>query len=109
MSDASIKTISGVRQIVTSAMYGTLAAHQAEASVQPKPAAASQENHQSQAANTPIQTGNLANVSIHFRVDESTNDVTIFIVDRQSKKVLRSIPASELSKLQVGDLLKLTG
>jgi uncharacterized FlaG/YvyC family protein len=51
---------------------------------------------------------NLENVSIHFRVDEYTNEVTIFLVDRKSRKVLRSIPAAELQKMQIGDLLKLT-
>lgn len=61
-----------------------------------------------QVERVPAQSDNLSNVSIYFRVDDETNDVTIFIIDRKSKKVLRSIPASELQKLQVGDLLKLT-
>jgi hypothetical protein len=50
----------------------------------------------------------LENISIHFRVDEETSNVTIFLVDRKSHKVLRSIPAAELQKMQIGDLLKLT-
>jgi uncharacterized FlaG/YvyC family protein len=50
-----------------------------------------------------------ANVSVQFRVDEETNDVTVFLVDRKSKKILRTIPSSELQKLQIGELLKLTG
>ena len=50
----------------------------------------------------------LENISLHFRVDEETNNVTIFLVDRKSHKVLRSIPAAELQKMQIGDLLKLT-
>jgi len=52
--------------------------------------------------------GNLSNVSLQFRVDEKTKDVTVFVVDKDSKRVLRSIPATELAKLQAGDLLKLT-
>ncbi|MEI7846487.1 MAG: flagellar protein FlaG [Chloroflexota bacterium] len=52
--------------------------------------------------------GNASNVSLQFRVDDKTKDVTVFVVDRKSKKVLRSIPANELAKLQSGDLLKLT-
>ena len=51
---------------------------------------------------------NLKNVSIHFRVDDETGQLTVFLVDRASRRVLRSIPASELHKLQAGDLLKLT-
>jgi uncharacterized FlaG/YvyC family protein len=42
-------------------------------------------------------------------VDAKTKDVTVFVVDRSSKKVLRSIPASELAKLSSGDLVSLTG
>jgi hypothetical protein len=52
--------------------------------------------------------GNASNVALQFRVDAKTKDVTVFVVDRNSKKVLRSIPATELAKLQAGDLLKLT-
>ena len=51
---------------------------------------------------------NSSDVSLHFKVDDKTNDVTVFVVDKASKKVLRSIPASELAKLGAGDLLKLT-
>jgi len=51
---------------------------------------------------------NFSKVSLQFRIDEKTKDVTVFVVDRNSKRVLRSIPASELAKLQAGDLLKLT-
>lgn|GEM_PF-2916680 len=50
----------------------------------------------------------LENISIHFRLDDETSSVTIFLVDRKSHKVLRSIPAAELQKMQIGDLLKLT-
>jgi len=69
-----------------------------------------QDNKPARAAETPSAplVGNSSNVSLQFRVDDKTNDVTVFVVDRQSKKVIRSIPSSELSKLQAGDLLKLT-
>jgi len=60
------------------------------------------------ATNQSFPLNNSSAVSIHFRVDEKTKDVTVFVVDRKSKKVLRTIPASELSKLSAGDLLKLT-
>ncbi|HEX2998060.1 MAG TPA: flagellar protein FlaG [Anaerolineales bacterium] len=54
------------------------------------------------------QTGSASNVSIHFQLDDKTHELTLFVVDRKSKRVLRSIPASELHKLKAGDLLKLT-
>jgi len=52
--------------------------------------------------------GNASNIALQFRVDEKTKDVTVFVVDKASKKVLRSIPASELAKLGAGELLKMT-
>ena len=56
----------------------------------------------------PDQSGSFSNVSIHFKLDDKTNDLTVIVVDQKSKRVLRTIPASELHKLQAGDLLKLT-
>ncbi len=55
----------------------------------------------------PITRG--GDVAVRFRVDRQTNNVTVFIVDRVSKRVLRSIPPEEVGKLQAGDLLELTG
>jgi hypothetical protein len=55
----------------------------------------------------PITNG--GDVAVRFRVDRQTNDVTVFIVDRVSKRVLRSIPPEEVGKLQAGDLFELTG
>jgi len=49
-----------------------------------------------------------SNVSVHFRVNDDTNELTVFVVDRENKKVLRTIPASEFSKLKAGDILHLT-
>ena len=91
MNHSSIKPISGVQQPEGS----THSKMQTHAQIETK--------------NESIKTGGNGNVSIHFRVDEETNDVTVFLVDRKTKKILRSIPAGELQKLQIGDLLKLTG
>ncbi len=55
-----------------------------------------------------LPVNNNSNLTLRFLVDEKTNDLTVFVVDRNSKRVLRSIPAAELSKLNSGDLLKLT-
>jgi uncharacterized FlaG/YvyC family protein len=51
---------------------------------------------------------NASDVSIRFRIDAETNQLTVFVIDRASRRVLRSIPASEFYKLQAGDLFKLT-
>jgi uncharacterized FlaG/YvyC family protein len=52
-------------------------------------------------------TKNLANISIHFNVDDETNRLIIVVTERKSGRVIRTIPASELEKMQAGDLLKL--
>jgi uncharacterized FlaG/YvyC family protein len=61
-----------------------------------------------QVENESEQAKNLSNVSIHFQVDEETQQLTVFLIDKASRRVIRSIPANELNKLQAGDLLKLT-
>ena len=105
MNDTSIKPINSVQQSEnSSAMLKALAQAQAEAAAQSRPPARTQIEPQSGSS----KMSSLDDVSIHFRVNDKTNDITIFLVDRKSRKVLRSIPASELQKLQIGDLLKLT-
>ncbi len=49
----------------------------------------------------------LSDVSLKFRVDAKTNEVSILILDRATRKVLRTIPADEMSKMNPGDLLEL--
>jgi hypothetical protein len=81
---------------------------QAEASAAPRPGAPAEPKPPKVDEKSNLPVGNGSNVSIHFRVDDETNELTVFVVDQKSKRVLRSIPASELHKLQAGDLLKLT-
>ncbi len=49
----------------------------------------------------------LSNVSIHFNVDDETNRLVVVVTERASGRVIRTIPASELEKMQAGELLKL--
>jgi uncharacterized FlaG/YvyC family protein len=109
MNPSSIQPIGSAQQAENS-MLSKLTAVQTEMLIQTRQAASHAENTQPEAKveTEARQTGGLENVSIHFRVDDETNAVTIFLVDRKSRKVLRSIPASELQKMQIGDLLKLT-
>ena len=44
---------------------------------------------------------------LRFMVDEKSNDITVYVVDRASRRVMRSIPPSEVNNLKAGDLLKL--
>ena len=54
------------------------------------------------------QSNHPANISIHFNVDEETNRLVVIVSERESGRIIRTIPASEFEKLQAGDLLKLT-
>lgn len=49
----------------------------------------------------------IANFSLEFQVDDTTNDVTIYVVDRASHEVVRTIPPEELNNLNPGDLLQM--
>ena len=108
MNQSSIKPISGVQSSEGSALSKTPMSTQTEADTQTQLVAARKIKAEVDAGSLADEAGSLANVSIHFRVDDKTNNVTLFLVDRKTKKVLRSIPANELQKLQIGDLLKLT-
>ncbi len=58
-------------------------------------------------ADLPVtQPMNEANVMLKFMVDDK-NNVTIYVVDKSTRKVLRSIPPSEVNNLRAGDLIKL--
>jgi uncharacterized FlaG/YvyC family protein len=50
---------------------------------------------------------NNSNVHLRFRYDEDTKKMTVFIVDRSSRQVIRTIPSDEVSKLSSGDLVEL--
>ena len=132
MSVSSINSISSTRPVETGTSLALIAAGQLEAGaprtsvpISGDPAAARAAD---QAAGEPavkagapveqkpgaaedrplIPMSNANNVSIQFRVDRSTNAITVFIVDRETRRVLRSIPPEELNKLRTGDLLEIT-
>jgi uncharacterized FlaG/YvyC family protein len=108
MDPSSIQPIGSVQQADNSAISKLTATVQSDTLAQHRPAIVRPEKPQPEVETAATQENSLENVSIHFRLDDKTNTVTIFLVDRKSKKVLRSIPASELQKMQIGDLLKLT-
>jgi uncharacterized FlaG/YvyC family protein len=53
-----------------------------------------------------ISGGKMADVGLHFKVDPKTNDVIVFMVDRESKRVIRTIPPEELNTLAEGSLFE---
>lgn len=105
MSDSPINPINSVHQVDPGvrAQAELLArtAARTESPGQPEPAA-------KPATEAPSPANNTAHIALQFRIDNQTNQLTVFVVDRASKRVLRSIPANELYELQAGDLLKLT-
>ena len=108
MNESSIKSISSVRASESGTPSRPLVSIQAETMATQKPGNANPDQIAKQIEIHSEQGENYSNVSIHFRLDDKTNELTVFVVDRKTKRVLRSIPASELHKLQAGDLLKLT-
>lgn len=48
-----------------------------------------------------------ANIGLKFRIDDETNEVTVYVIDRTSKQVLRTIPPEEIKNLKAGDLVEL--
>ncbi len=68
----------------------------------------------SAAANKPVnppearvQAIQKQDVRMRFLIDPTSKQVTVLIFDKASQKVLRTIPADELSKMQEGDLVNL--
>lgn len=55
---------------------------------------------------TPTQP-RTSDVVLRFNVDRETHEVTVYIMDRASRQIIRTIPPDELSKLKAGDLLEL--
>jgi uncharacterized FlaG/YvyC family protein len=78
---------------------------------QPAEAKAAEANTKS-AATPPEEVANesashLPNINVRFRIDQKTNDVTVFLLDQQTQQVIRTIPPGELTKLTPGDLVNL--
>lgn len=49
----------------------------------------------------------LKDVELKFVPDQNTKEITVFVVDKTSKNVLRSIPPEEIEKMSAGDLLEI--
>ena len=46
-------------------------------------------------------------VTLRFKIDQDTHEVHVILVDKESGKVIRSIPPDELKLLQEGELVEL--
>ena len=50
----------------------------------------------------PVLNGD---VRLKFLVDTKTNDVTVLVLDKTSRQIIRTIPTEELQNLSRGDLV----
>jgi hypothetical protein len=55
-----------------------------------------------QTASAPVLNGD---VRLKFIVDAKTNDVTVLVLDKASRQIIRTIPTDELKNLTRGDLV----
>lgn len=69
-----------------------------EAAAQEKPV----EQKSSETTPTPVLNGD---VRLKFIVDSKTNDVTVLVLDKASRQIIRTIPNDELKNLTRGDLV----
>jgi hypothetical protein len=107
MNDSSLKPISGVRAS-ESGLRARLMTSGRTDSIFPREAAAPDlEKAVKPSEPEKVQEKNISNIAIHFNVDEETNRLVVIVTERESGRVVRTIPASEFEKLQAGDLLKL--
>ena len=67
--------------------------------------AAPQETRPETKSDKPVL--NAGDVSLEFKIDSESQDVTILILDRTSRKVVRTIPPEEMSNLDPGELVQL--
>lgn len=48
----------------------------------------------------------MVNTRLHFQVDPSSHDVTVFVLDRDTEEVIRTIPPDEVKELTKGSLVE---
>lgn len=60
------------------------------------------ESKTSETGSAPVLNGD---VRLKFIVDSKTNDVTVLVLDKASRQIIRTIPTDELKNLTQGDLV----
>jgi uncharacterized FlaG/YvyC family protein len=73
----------------------------------PKPNEGKAENQSRQEGSAQQAPQPFRDVRIQFKIDPDSHDVTVLMIDKESKRVIRSIPPQELRKLADGTLLQL--
>jgi uncharacterized FlaG/YvyC family protein len=60
----------------------------------------------SQSAPTNQNLIQMADIRLRFQVDPKTNDVTVFLINRETHNVIRTIPPDELKNMPQGKLFE---
>jgi uncharacterized FlaG/YvyC family protein len=107
MNETTVKPIGGVRAAEMSVLARVMVSEKAENSAARERAGSEAERVTKAPETEKEQFKPVSNISIHFNVDEETNRLIVIVSERDSGRVIRTIPASELEKMQAGDLLKL--
>ena len=108
MSERSVQPISSVRASESGLTAKVMASDRMHNSAEREYAVPNVEKSMKQTETEKAQALHLSNISIHFNVDEETNRLIVIVTERDSGRVIRTIPANEFEKLHAGDLLKLT-
>ncbi|MEN6436248.1 MAG: flagellar protein FlaG [Anaerolineaceae bacterium] len=105
MKEMNISPVSGVEKKVE---QNNIAQSIVESSVERIAEQQSNEAKESQRSEQSSMRGySLKDVALKFEIDNVTDELTIFVVDKSTKSVLRTIPPEELEKLNAGDLLEI--
>lgn len=72
-----------------------------------KSTAAPRRTEAGESAASPSPQPRTSDVVLRFNVDRETHEITVYIMDRASRQIIRTIPPDELSKLKAGDLIEL--
>jgi uncharacterized FlaG/YvyC family protein len=92
----------------TRAQAPTVESKAAEVKAADVQAAKVQEAAQQAKSKSDLPLKEMADVSLKYRVDAETKELTVLVIDKSSHKVIRTIPSEELKTFREGDLLELT-
>ena len=101
----SINQVSAVGSPTDSAAQQFLAGQ--PRSLQPPPEAAAQPvSAPEKPAREKSAAISMREVTLRYKVDPDTQAVSLLIIDRQSRKIIRTVPAEELARLGVSQIFE---
>lgn len=109
MSDYSLSSISRIETEARAAAAVRVTQSQEASSVDAavKVTAPERSDKSGQSPQSLLPVTRQSDVCLKFLVNDETKDITVYVVDRSSEEVIRTIPPEELENLNAGDLLKL--